>query len=138
MKVIPYFFLCTIPFGVCEAIPDHEDVSATLKPCMNKEYSPEVISCLINLYKNKEKEYISEYRDYLQSVNTSKETSDAKLQIITLEKKAKTGWDIFMANSCLSGVALYEKDSYGYNAKYYICLIENMDVRVKYYRANKF
>ncbi|EXU75386.1 hypothetical protein [Erwinia mallotivora] len=130
-------YMLTLSNSLAELV-EKNTITEALKPCMSIRHSGEVESCLIDLKEQKEKDYEKEYKSYIQSVKNSKETPADKIKIINIEQKAKEGWDVYLKNSCLAEVALYEKDSFGYNSKYYVCLTGNYLSRIDYYIKNKF
>ncbi len=103
--------------------------------CMNIPYSPEVIGCMMDTTEQKEKEYQDAFKKYLQYINPSQERPYNKSLIASLANKARKSWDIYMKNECLAEASVYEKDSYGYNAAYNICLTIRYDSRIKYYKS---
>ncbi|WP_261641546.1 hypothetical protein [Erwinia mallotivora] len=135
MKIVyaVLIYMLTLSNSLAELV-EKITITDALKPCMSIRHSGEVESCLIDLKEQKEKEY----KSYIQSVKNSKESPADKIKIINIEQKAKEGWDVYLKNSCLAEVALYEKDSYGYNSKYNVCLTENYLSRIDYYIKNKF
>lgn len=112
--------------------------AAVLAPCMGIKHSVEVMSCLMDLADSKEKEYESQFKIYLQAIASLKEDKQDLKRMISLEKRAKKGWDIYTENSCLAAVTIYEKGSYGYNADYYNCLIINYSKRIDFYKKEEF
>lgn len=107
-----------------------------IKPCMNIEYSPYVIDCMIKKQKKTKKEYNDEFKVYLKSKSNQNENNKETESIINFSKRAKDGWDLYAENECLAEASYYEKNNDGYNAKYNICLIDKYSQRIEYYREN--
>lgn len=125
------FFLV---FAAC-AKDNQVNTDNTYQYCMDITHSSDVLICIIEVANQKEKDYRNAFDVYLKAINAPERRSYNKSLIASLANKARKSWDIYMKNECLAEASVYEKDSYGYNAAYNICLTIRYDSRIKYYKS---
>ncbi len=138
MKLFMFFLLLLPSAFYSYANESHDKDNASFPYCTNMSHTAEITVCIMDVAIQKKKEYQRSFNKYFQSISSPEERPYDKATVARLARKAKKGWDTYIENECLAEASVYEKNSYGYNDTYHICLITGYDSRIKYYKKNLY
>ena len=108
------------------------------KACLNISPANYMSECLSVLKRKKEKQYISQYKIFIDDVNSKKEIIINYNDFLSGITEAKSNFESYMRNECSAYASQLVKDSPAYHSIFNQCMINFYGQRIDFYKNYDF